>query len=210
MCGRTGNMSFLDIKDPAERALVKEYVTALKTVKQRNMAIGDELQTLFHPIANPTKQVAEETRKVLEPMKRTLTDIDGALALQRATGDRPPLEESKEKSARPQAHNQTERTFGFFKTKDGHLVMGDKVVGLGGRGVILYVEDEMYDLTPGLNALITYSRPQREEYTDDDYTTYRALVAQTTVKPSPNHAGSVNPYRTWKWKHCYTYGKLTR
>ena len=48
-------MSFLDIKDPAERAtLVKEYGPAMKTVKQRNMvnremklAIGDELQTLF-------------------------------------------------------------------------------------------------------------------------------------------------------------------
>ena len=32
-------MTFLDIKDPAERAtLVKEYVTAMKTVKQHNMA----------------------------------------------------------------------------------------------------------------------------------------------------------------------------
>ena len=31
-------MSFLNIKDPAERAtLVKEYVTAMKTVKQCNM-----------------------------------------------------------------------------------------------------------------------------------------------------------------------------
>ena len=45
-------MLFHDIKDPAERAtIVKEYVTAVKTVKQRNMvnrnmmlAIGDELQ----------------------------------------------------------------------------------------------------------------------------------------------------------------------
>ena len=64
VCSSTDNMSFLDIKDPAERATaVKEYVTATKTVKQRNMlnremklAIGDELQTLFHPIANATKQ----------------------------------------------------------------------------------------------------------------------------------------------------------
>ena len=55
-------MSFLDIKDPAERAtLVKKYVTAMKTVKQRNMvnremklAIGDELRTLFHPIVKAT------------------------------------------------------------------------------------------------------------------------------------------------------------
>ena len=83
MCAAV-NISFLDIKDPAERAtLVKEYVTAIKTVKQRNMmkremklAIGDELQTLFHPIGNATKQGVEETRKELEPMKKTLSDID--------------------------------------------------------------------------------------------------------------------------------------
>ena len=64
-------MSFLDIKYPAERAtLVKEYVTAIKSVKQRNMvnremklAIGDELQTLFCPIVNATEQAAEETRE---------------------------------------------------------------------------------------------------------------------------------------------------
>ena len=62
-------MSFLDIKDPAERAILfKEYVTEMKTVKHRNMvnrkmklAVGDELQTLFHPIVNATKQAVEET-----------------------------------------------------------------------------------------------------------------------------------------------------
>ena len=53
--------------------LVKEYVKAMKTVKQRNMvnremklAIGDELQTLFHPIVNATKQAAEESGKELD------------------------------------------------------------------------------------------------------------------------------------------------
>ena len=84
-------MSFLDIKDPAERAtLLKEYVTGMKTVKQRNMAkkelklaIGDELETLFRPVSDATKQAAEETRKELEPMRKTLTDIDGDLVAQR-------------------------------------------------------------------------------------------------------------------------------
>ena len=89
-------MSILDIKDPAERTtLVKDYVTAMKTAKQRNMvnremklAIGDELQTLFHPIVNATKQAAEETRNELAPMKKTLTDIDGALTAQHTTDAR--------------------------------------------------------------------------------------------------------------------------
>ena len=62
----------------------------MKTVKQRNMAnrklklaIGDELQTLFLPIVNATKQAAEETGEELELMKKTLTDIDGGLTAQR-------------------------------------------------------------------------------------------------------------------------------
>ena len=38
VCSRTDNMSFLVIKDPAERAtLLKEYVTEMITVKQHNM-----------------------------------------------------------------------------------------------------------------------------------------------------------------------------
>ena len=70
----------------------------MKTVKQRNMvnrvmklAIGDELQPLFHPIVNATKQAAEKTRKELEPMKETLTGIDRALTAQRVDAT-PPLD----------------------------------------------------------------------------------------------------------------------
>ena len=106
-------MSFLDIKDPTKRAtLVKEYVTAMKTVKKRNMvnremklAIGDELQTLFHPIVNATKQAAEVTRKELAPMKKELTDIDGALTVQRV-------------DARPPSSKTADTIYGFYK-KDG-------------------------------------------------------------------------------------------
>ena len=47
--------------------------------REMKLAIGDELQTLFHPIVNATKQAAEETRKELGPMKNKLSDIDGAL-----------------------------------------------------------------------------------------------------------------------------------
>ena len=59
----------------------------------------------------------------------------------------------------------------------------------------------MYRLTPGLNALITYRQPKREHYNDNDYTTYRAFIAQTNAKTKPNHAGARNLYKTWKWNH---------
>ena len=118
-------MSFFDIKDPTIRApLVNEYVTAMKTVKQRNMtnremklAIGDELQTLFHSIVNATKQVAEETRKELAPMKEALTDIDGALVAQRV----------EEPSETPLNKN-TYTIFGIHRRQDGQLGIANKVV----------------------------------------------------------------------------------
>ena len=114
-------MSFRNMKDPAERAIiVKEYVTAMKTAKQRNLvnldmklAIGDELQTLFHPIVSATKQAAEETGKELVPMKKTLTDIDGALAAQREHVANPPP---------PPPSKAVDHTYGFCK-EDGRLLM---------------------------------------------------------------------------------------
>ena len=56
------------------------------TNHEMKVAIGNELQTLFHPIFNVTKQVAEESAKELTPMKKTLTDIDGVLLAQCAAG----------------------------------------------------------------------------------------------------------------------------
>ena len=58
----SSSMSFLDIKDPAKRTLVDEYVKAMKNVRRRNMvtrqmklAIGEELRTRFHSIVSATK-----------------------------------------------------------------------------------------------------------------------------------------------------------
>ena len=136
-------MSFLDIKNPSKRVvLVKEYVTAMKTVKQHNMvnremklAIGDKLQTLFHPIVNASKQTAEETRKELAPMKKMLTDIDGALNhAAEAPSKPPPLDDDS--------------TFGLYTRQDGQLAMGNKVVQVDSD--ILTVDDTEYKLTPGL------------------------------------------------------------
>ena len=143
VCSRTGNMSFLDMKDPTERAtLVKGYVTAMKTVKQHYMvnremklAIGDALLTLFHPIVNATKQAAEETRKELAPMKKTLTDIDGALTAQRAADARPPLDKNVDTT---------------WETKL-QLIRNKKT---------LTVDDTEYDFTPGLHALIMSKLPR--------------------------------------------------
>ena len=187
-------MSFLDIKDPAKRAtLVKEYVTAMETVKQRNMvnremklATGDELQTPFRPMVNATNQAVEETMKGLAPMKKTLTDIDGALAAQRI-------------DARPPPCKTADTTFGFYK-KDGQLSMENKAVRLDIKRKILTVDDTVYELTSDLLELITNKHPRPDQY-DNDKEVYRSLVAQTRVKSFPNRTDGARPHATWKWKY---------
>ena len=162
-------MSFLEIKDPAERAnLVKEYVTAMKTVKQRNMmkqemnlAIGDELQTLFHPIVNATKQAAEETRKELETMKNELSDIDEALKAS-MYGTLKPV-------ASQQPGKNLDTTFGIYRRKDGQLQMGNKIVEIDEHDKFLIVNGTRYDFTPGLWAFITQKHPQVSLWYSHDY-----------------------------------------
>ena len=167
----------------------------MKTVKLRNMvnretklAIGDELQTLFHPIVNATKQAAEETRKELAPMKKTLTDIDEALAAQHVDARPPP-------PSKP-----ADTTFGFYK-KDGQLRMGNKAVQLDINGKTLTVDDTVYKLTSGLLELITNKHPRPDQYNSNDKRLYILLVAQTKVKSFPILTDGARPHATWKWMY---------
>ena len=50
--------------------------------------------------------------------------------------------------------------------------------------------------------LILYKKPRPQHYTSDDYSVYKAIVAQTRVRAYPNkRTGSASPRSTWKWKH---------
>ena len=139
----SNNMSFLDIKDPAK--CMDEYVRAMETVRRRNMvnrelklAIGEELQTLFHPIVSATKQTAEKTTGELVPVKKALEDIDGALKAQQRHTTPPP------------SSTQKDHTFGIHATGDGRYAMGSSIVHIEGN--TLKVDDKEYELTPGLSA----------------------------------------------------------
>ena len=103
------------------------------------MSILNSFREGCDPIVNATKQAAEEIRKELAAMKKTLTDIDGALAAQRV-------------DARPPPSKNADTTFGLYQKQDGQLGMGNKVVRLDVNGKILLVE---YKLTSCLLVLMT-------------------------------------------------------
>ena len=142
------------------------------------------MQTLFHPIVKATKQADEETRKELEPMKKTLTDIDGAL--NRYT---------------PQPGKSVDNTLGIDMTGDGELVMGNKVLQIDENKNTLTVDDTVYDLTPGLYAFIMQKHPGISQWPSRDYQAYKSLCKQTKVRLFPNSAGVARPHATWKYKH---------
>ena len=76
--------------------------------------------------------------------------------------------------------------------------MGNIIVYIEGN--TLKVDDKEYELTPGLRMLILKPRPQH--YTSNEYSVYKAIVAQTRVRAYPNkRTGSARPRSTWKWKH---------
>ena len=115
-------------------------------------------------------------------MKKTLTDIDGAL--NRATD----VKSSKD----------IVTTYGFYM-EDGQLSMGIKAVQQNGHTLI--VDVIVYKFTPGLRALITLKQPQSTQWNSNDYQTYKKLVAQTRVRSFPNKTDNTRPHGTWKWKH---------
>ena len=54
------------------------------------------------------------------------------------------------------------------------------------EGNTLKVDDKEYELTPGLRMLILYKKPRPQHYTSEDYSVYKAIVAQTRVRDYPN------------------------
>ena len=50
--------------------------------------------------------------------------------------------------------------------------------------------------------VILYKKTQPQQYTSDDYSVHKEIVAQTSVRGYPNkRTGSARPRSTWKWKH---------
>ena len=161
--------------------------------REMMLAIGDELQTLFHPIVNATKQAAEETRKELEPMKKKLSDFDGALKAS--------IDGALKPVAALQPGRNLDTTFGIYRRKNGQLQMGNKIVEIDENERVLSVDGTKYDFTPGLWAFITQKHPQVSQWPSRDYRTYKSLSPQTKVKSHPNPRGSTRPRATWKYKH---------
>ena len=158
---------------------------------ERKLAIGEELQTLSHPIVSTNKQAAEMMEEVLVPVKKALEEIDVPLKAKQHTI---PLSPS------PPSPTQKDLTFGIHATGDGRYAMRNSIVHIEGN--TFKVDDNDYEPMPGLRMLILYKKPRLQHYTSDDYSVYKAIFAQTRVRAYTSKCtSSARPRSTWKWKH---------
>ena len=95
--------------------------------REMKLTIGEELQTLFHPIVSVTKQAAEKTVEELTPVKKALEDIDGTLKAQQRTIARPPP------PSLPPSPPQKDLTFGIHATGDERNAMGNSIMHIEGN-----------------------------------------------------------------------------
>ena len=82
--------------------------------------VQHQAECVVVPIACDSS-ISKIQRKERASMRKTLTDIDGALTAQRAA------------DAGPRPGKDTNTTFGLFQKQVGQLGMGIKVVRLGGK-----------------------------------------------------------------------------
>ena len=116
-----------------------------------------------------SKQAAEKTRKELEPMKKKLSDINGALKAS--------IDGALKPVAALQLGKNLDTTFGIYRRKDGQLQMGNKIVEVDENQRVLKVDGRKYDFTPGLWTFITQKHPQVRQSSSQDYRTYKSLSA---------------------------------
>ena len=145
--------------------------------------MSDSIQRVCYSNENwqtTVKQAAEETRKELEPMKKTLADIDGAL-IRPVAGPGPRVK-------------NFDTTFGIFRRQDGQLQMGGEIFKISENGTILDVDGVEYDLTPGLHTLIVQKHPRPNQWTSAitkhiNIYLYRPRLDLTRIPDvSPDHA----------------------
>ena len=110
-------------------------------------------------------------------MKKTLTDIDGALTARRF-------------DAKPQSSKNVDTTFGIYMRQDGQIAIGNKVVQVDENKKTLTVDGALYEFTPGLRVLIMLKHPRPNQWDSRDYQAYKSLCAQTKVRLFPNQAGA--------------------
>ena len=223
-------MSFLKIRDPAERnQMVEEYLDLKENIRDNLLSektgeqqLQTNLSKNFKPITETQKAAAKEITEELKPIKEGIESLPQAITFP-AYPSIEAYEEPIEACKKPLEGEETfvepyligdiaESYLRKFTSKEEV----DRRWGLNDKGGVFYigntppvgikennivVEDEEYEGTPGLRGLIVSVEPK--VFTDEDYKNYASIMLETNALHRNNNPNDNNPCSNnkSKWKY---------
>ena len=190
-------MSFIDIKNPKKRdQIVQDYIKTLAFVRQKaenEKAQGLEqrikLEKQYNPIINATK---ESANRITDELKNNRAIAEGQKRSWRRDFTQPAIEYYLN------LKKNQDMYYGIQKI-NGHYKMGEATVILDNKSNI-YVDNERFEGTPGLWALVMLNQPN--DYTSEDLHRYEDLVEKTQVIDNPiTRTVNDRPKMTSKYKN---------
>ena len=206
-------MSFIDIKDPKKRdRVVADYVATIHRVQQRSedektvgLAKQAELERTFNPVVKATEQSTRSIKESLEPIHEDLKTVSENLKREPAPPPAPPRlkriwnVETERSPIEFYRSDKNHDKYFAIKDHDGDLYLGDRKVTVD-ENFDITVDDETYDGTAGLWALIMLASPPPDSYTPGDLKAYRKLAEETNIQDNAQSVLHGRPKATNKWK----------
>ena len=217
-------MSFIKVKDPRKREeLIRDFIETRKRIKDNFIAkkVGEaEYQTgltkLFKPVTETqkatTKEITEAQKATAEKFTQELLPIKEGIEelptkLFRKLFPSIELKASDIMNLGPLAVNallqaftkkNIDLAFGLY-AQEGKFKIGNKEVNIEDNDI--YVDDIIFEGTPGFWELITSKNP--ENYTGEDLDKYRQLLLLTNAVYRNNNPDNNNPKssKSPKWKN---------
>ena len=204
-------MSFYKITDPKERRrMFEKLAQTRKNVREHfledklgQLESSEALKTLFKPVTESQRELGEELKGQLTPIRKAIVDQIPTQALPA------PTEEELEKIG-PIAteylrkylslEEDVDTTFGLYS--EGNIwKIGNKTVRVDGDDLI--IEEKRYPGTQGLWELVVKDEPSERKYNPEDLNAYSEILIKTNAMRRKNDPTNPRPKSSasFKWNN---------
>ena len=206
-------MSFYKITDPEERRrMFEKLAQTRKNVREHfledkigQLESSETLKTFFKPVTESQRELREDIKEQLTPIRNVITAQIPTKALPTLT------EEDLEKIGPIAAEyfriflgsdREVDKTFGLYSDDSGRTwKIGNKTVTVDGDDFI--IEGNRYPGTQGLWELVVKDKPSEQKFNDDDLKTYSEILVKTNAMRRNNDPDNPRPKSSgsFKWNN---------
>ena len=203
-------MSFYKITDPKERRrMFEKLAQTRKNVREHfledklgQLESSEALKTLFKPVTESQRELGEELKEQLTPIRKAIVNQIPTLALPAPTEEElekigPIAAEYLKKYLSPE---EVDTTFGLY-SEGNTWKIGNKTARVDGDDLI--IEEKRYPGTQGLWELIVKDKPSERKYDPEDLNAYSEILIKTNALRRNNDPTNPRPKSSssFKWNN---------